>query len=82
MEPVGDWEDNGWTEHVMGRQVKTSSWDAGAKVRYMQYMLICRWLVAHREMQLAEMGIALHTEGGALGVFSPKNVSVQHNGVF
>ena len=30
----------------------------------------------HREMQLAEMGIALHIEGGALGVFSPKNVSV------
>ena len=26
-------------------------------------------------MQLAEMGIALHVEGGALGVFSPKNVS-------
>jgi len=27
-------------------------------------------------MQLAEMGIALHVEGGALGVFSPKNVCV------
>ena len=27
-------------------------------------------------MQLAEMGIALHVEGGALGVFSPKNVSI------
>ena len=41
-------------------------------------MVICGLLVVHREMQLAEMGIALHTEGGALGVFSPKNVSVQH----
>ena len=31
-------------------------------------------------MQLAEMGIALHVEGGALGVFSPKNVSILYNG--
>ena len=30
-------------------------------------------------MQLAEMGIALHVEGGALGVFSPKNVSILFN---
>ena len=47
-------------------------------MNYIQCMVICGLLVVHREMQLAEMGIALHTEGGALGVFSPKNVSVQH----
>ena len=28
----------------------------------------------YREIQLAEMGIALHEERGALGVFSPKKV--------
>lgn len=48
-------------------------------MKYIQCMVICGLLlIVHREMQLAEMGIALHTEGGALGVFSPKNVSVQH----
>lgn len=36
-------------------------------------------VLIHREIQLAEMGIALHTEGGALGVFSPKNVIVIFN---
>ena len=45
-------------------------------MRYIFTSYVYGLSVVHREIQLAEMGIALHTEGGALGVFSPKNVTV------
>ena len=75
------WEDKLKRAHDMQEQRYTGHIYTVICVLYNYYGIVrmyfndyvCVTLV-HREMQLAEMGIALHVEGGALGVFSPKNV--------